>query len=207
VSRNEVLLIFLRLPEPGRVKTRLIPAVGAERAASIYRELVERVAATVAAVRRPGLSTWAMVEPGTRLDEAAGWLGEGLRYVAQARGDLGDRLESAFRRAFDEGAPRVVAIGTDCVELTPDLLAEAFERLNESDAVLGPARDGGYYLIGLSRPVADLFAGIPWSTAETAAVTRARLAAASARTHELPMLRDVDTPDDLHAAGIDDRAP
>jgi rSAM/selenodomain-associated transferase 1 len=195
------------VPEPGRVKTRLIPAVGAERAASIYRKLVERVVATVAAVTRPGLSAWALVEPGSGLDEAAHWLGEGLRYVAQSKGDLGDRLESAFRQAFDEGASRVVAIGTDCMELTPDLLSQAFERLGDRDAVLGPAEDGGYYLIGLSRPVADLFTDIPWSTAETAAVTRARLSSASARTHELPTLRDVDTPEDLRAAGLDDRAP
>jgi rSAM/selenodomain-associated transferase 1 len=92
------------------------------------------------------------------------WLGPGLSYSPQSEGDLGDRMVAAFDLAFCAGATRVIIAGTDCPELTEAMLVEAFEALGEVDAVLGPARDGGYYLIGLRKRNPELFVSIPWGT-------------------------------------------
>ena len=104
----------------------------------------------------------------------ADWLGPDLACLPQARGDLGARLESAFAAAFADGATAVLAMGTDCPGLTTDRLRAALAALAASDLVLGPATDGGYYLIGLARPAPELFAGVPWGTERVLAATLAR---------------------------------
>jgi len=195
----EAVLLFVRYPEAGRVKTRLIPALGAEGAAGLYERMAGEVARRVGAWQRPGLRRVAVVEPAERAAAVGGWLGEGFAVAPQAAGDLGARLTTAFDEAFAVGARRVVAIGTDCLDLTTELLGEAFGALTGVDAVVGPAFDGGYYLIGLRRPILAAFAAIPWSSPETFTVTLDRLQGAGASIHLLPPLRDLDTPDDLDA--------
>lgn len=195
----EALLVFLRWPEPGRAKTRLIPRLGALGAARVYRRVAGHVCAEAAALDRPTLSRIAHVEPAARVDDVTAWLGPAFRVVPQSAGDLGDRMQSAFGAAFAEGAARAVIIGTDCPDVDARLLGEAFDALLTHDAVFGPAYDGGYYLLGLRRPMPLLFAGVPWSTSETGAITLARLAAAEASVATLPELRDLDEPADLDA--------
>lgn len=198
-TTNEILLLFVRFPEAGRAKTRLIPALGADGAAALYRRMATEVAAEAGRLARLGLGHRALVEPPERVGEVGRWLGPRWQAVAQAAGDLGARLSAAFDDAFAAGATRVVAIGTDCLDLDTDLLGLAFDHLGDHDAVVGPATDGGYYLIGLAHPVASCFEAVPWSTSETLSVTRARLAAADCTVAELPELCDLDTPDDLAA--------
>ena len=196
---REALLLFLRFPEPGRVKTRLIPRLGAVGAAEVYRRLVEDAAGKARALARPGLLCAAFAEPPERLEEVRRWLGPLFLTVAQAEGDLGRRLEEAFTWAFKRGARRAVAIGTDCPGLTVSLLLEAFQNLALNDAVLGPALDGGYYLIGLSRSIPEAFETIPWSTSSVLEATLGRLAAQGASFRLLEALRDLDTPEDYEA--------
>jgi rSAM/selenodomain-associated transferase 1 len=195
----EVLLLFVRHPEAGRVKTRLIPLLGEVGAAGLYRQMAGEIARRLGEVARPGLARVALVEPPQRQAEVGRWLGNRFTPWPQAVGDLGVRLTDAFQRAFDHGAARVVAVGTDCLDLSTAILHQAFDRLAASDAVLGPAIDGGYYLIGLRRPLPVAFEGIPWSTDATLAVTRQRLGDVGATCHLLPVLRDLDTADDLAA--------
>jgi len=195
----EALLLFVRYPEAGRVKTRLISALGAEGAAALYERMAGEVAARVAKLRRPGLRRVALVEPPERVAAVGEWLGEGFTAVPQADGDLGARLTAAFAAAFDGGARRVVAIGSDCLDLTPELIHEAFDTLGRVEAVVGPALDGGYYLIGLGRAIPAAFAAIPWSSPDTLTATLDRLQGAGASLHLLPRLRDLDTPGDLDA--------
>ncbi len=197
---EEILLVFLRYPEPGKVKTRLIPALGEVGAAETYRRLTERVVRTVVAVDRPGLLPIAYVEPLERVGDVRSWLGEELDTLGQPTGDLGERLSYGFSWAFDRGADRVAAIGTDCIELTSEGIEEAFERLRHSDGVVGPACDGGYYLIGLSRPLPEVFHDIPWSSDRTASVTLERFEKAGASVDRLEPLRDIDTWEDLEAS-------
>ena len=152
---------MLKFPRPGAVKTRLVPALGERRACELYRALVRQ---TMAEVARFAAGKAVVVEARVAAapDEPAAraWLGVGPTIRAQGDGDLGQRMDRAVRAALDDGADRVVVIGGDCPRLTAAHLAAAFAALAKSDAVLGPALDGGYYLIGLRRPLPALFHGL-----------------------------------------------
>jgi len=196
---EEAIFLFLRFPEPGQAKTRLIPELGAEGAAEVYRKMAEQVADIVRELDRPGLLKVAYYSPAEKGQEIRKWLGNDFHFVAQPDGDLGRRLEDAFVGGFRKGARRIVAIGTDCVEITEEIILEAFEALSEADAAIGPALDGGYYLMGLNRPCHSVFRGIPWSTDKTLRETLARLRGCGLNVRLLPPLMDIDTPEDLKA--------
>lgn len=202
---SERLIVFTRYPVPGTTKTRLIPAIGPERAAALQRQMTE---ATLSAARSLGeqreLSIEVLFTGGTR-SQLVAWLGADLDYRPQATGDLGQRLVAAFAAAFAAGARRVVAIGIDCPELTAELLGQAFERLATVPVVIGPATDGGYYAIGLQRPIPELFVGIAWSSDRVCRQTLAIARRLGLTVAELPPLSDVDRPDDL--ARLPDFAP
>jgi uncharacterized protein len=193
-SMRRCVLFFVKYPEPGKVKTRLAATVGAERAAAIYRSLAE-------AVRRRlprDVEVLVLCDPPERAAEIAHWLGQRPdQCVPQAAGDLGTRLEAAFAAGFARGIEALAVIGSDCVEITPAHFAEVWEALATHDAVLGPAVDGGYYLLALRAPQPALFRDIAWSTDGVCRQTLERAAVAGLRVHLLPTLRDVDTEEDL----------
>ncbi len=135
--------------------------------------------------------------PGDAGDEVRAWLGEGPRYLPQGDGPLGVRMRAAFRAAFASGARRVVVVGSDLPELSTALLRRAFECLEAREAVVGPARDGGYYLLGLARPLPGIFEGIAWSTPGVLAATLQRLRATGVEPALLEELADVDVAADL----------
>lgn len=191
--------MFVRYPEPGRTKTRLIPTLGSEEAARIYKLMAEHVASVVASLDRPGLEKVVYFEPEPRREEIKEWMGEGFTYHCQPDADLGRRLANGFVWGFGKGAKRVVAIGTDCVELKLEILEESFDALEETDSTVGPALDGGYYLIGLRRFCASAFRGIPWSTERTLRETLARLRGCGLNVRILPPLMDIDDHEDLAA--------
>jgi hypothetical protein len=189
-------VVFARAPVPGEAKTRLIPALGAAGAAALHERLVDRALATAAA------AALGPVELCCTPDEAHPALAalarrHGARLGAQGPGDLGERMNAAFRRVL-AGAPRAILIGCDCPALAPRHLREAAAALaGGHDAVLAPAEDGGYVLIGLARVPAGLFAGIAWGGPDVLEQTRARLAGLGWRWLELETLWDVDRPEDL----------
>ena len=188
---DRALVVFVKHPAPGTVKTRLAAAVGPEAAASLYRALAERV--LEATTPRAGeYERLVFFDPPEALAEMRAWL-PGVRLVAQSAGDLGARLTDATARAFARGASRVAAVGTDVPGLARDTVLAALDALDAADVAIGPTEDGGYYLLALPQPRPELFAGIAWSTSSVAAETRARAAAAGLVVHELPVLRDVDT--------------
>lgn len=192
---QEHLLIFARYPELGRVKTRLAAGLGADKALAVYRQLLDHTAAVVAPlpVQR---TLWLAAAP----PAGAAPLWPDTPYRLQPLvPDLGQRMAHAFDAAFAVGARRVVIIGTDCPGLSTALLQAAFRALHTADVVLGPATDGGYYLLGLRRPQPALFQGIPWSTDTVRRDTLAAARQQGLRVHELPPLRDVDTEDDWRA--------
>ena len=183
------ILVFAKAPVPGRVKTRLIPALGAEGAAALAREMLER---TLGEALATGLDVELCGDP-----DAAGWheARPGLALTAQGEGGLGERLARAAARGLEEGP--VLLIGSDCPGLDRRRLAEAAAALETCDAVLHPAHDGGYALLGLRRFDASLFEGIAWSTGAVAEQTIARIAALCWTLRELDVLWDVDEPADL----------
>ena len=196
-----MILLFAKYPVPGQVKTRLIPALGADRAARLHRRLTE---AALDTGRESGLSV-AVCAAGAPLHRFRAWLGDGLRYERQSNGDLGRRLDHAFTAAFHRGSSTVIAIGADVPGLTPTILREAARALESTDVVLGPATDGGYTLIGVRQPQPALFRNIAWGTDQVLAQTRTALAASGLTCCELPELSDVDRPDDLDGVANDPR--
>ena len=193
-----VILIFLKAPRPGQVKTRLAASVGAEKACAIYRTLAEgQLRRLPADCRVSVVFTPADAEP-----EMRSWLGDAYAFEPQAEGDLGRRLRLAFARAFDADAGPVIAIGGDCPGLGAGPIDRARGLLEEggNEVVLGPTEDGGYYLIGLRAPRPGLFEDIPWSTPETRAATRARAESMGLALAQLETLYDIDEPADWQRA-------
>jgi rSAM/selenodomain-associated transferase 1 len=201
---KKLVLVFLKFPEPGRVKTRLAEGLGEVGAAEAYSQLVGRVFEVLEEVS--GAEIRVLYDPPERQQEVVGWIEglvglqvrEGLNFVAQAPGDLGERLEGAFEGAFGDGYGQVAAIGTDCVDLSAATFEATWERLAVAEVVFGPSRDGGYYLVGLKGPRAEIFREIPWSSEETLEASLAAAEAAGMDVALLEELRDVDTIEDWH---------
>jgi uncharacterized protein len=188
---SDLLIVFVKSPRPGLVKTRLAAAVGAVHAAALYRAMAERVLRETASHRRV-----VFFDPPDSGADIGTWLPtETCR--PQSTGDLGARMASAFQWAFDGGADRVVLIGTDVPALSGDDVSGAFDALTRHDLVLGPAFDGGYYLIGLRQPAPALFDGITWSTPAVLGQTLELAESLGLTTTPLAARGDVDTVDDL----------
>lgn len=200
---RRAILVFVRAPQPGRVKTRLAAAVGDEAALRIYTRLAEHTLAEVRALAAEDVAVRVHYAPADAGDEVRAWLGAGPLYLQQANGDLGKRMMDAFARAFADGADRVVIVGSDLPEVSASLLRRAFELLDAHPAVIGPARDGGYYLLGLRRMVNGIFDGIEWSTPSVLRTTLERFSAAGVEPAALEELADVDTVDDLPPGWLD----
>jgi len=191
------LAVFLKAPRPGTVKTRLASEIGSRQALRLYRVMVAR---TLECVRRAGFDATLWFTPQDAASEMRFWLGEGWDLRPQSSGDLGARLSAAEHAVPTGGA--WVAIGVDCPRLTSELLQEAFDMIQHGSIVLGPATDGGYYLIGGTTPLPELFTEMPWGTDRVLGETRARLQRAAAPWCELPELRDVDTAAAARAEGL-----
>ncbi|MCB0345257.1 MAG: TIGR04282 family arsenosugar biosynthesis glycosyltransferase [Bdellovibrionales bacterium] len=200
---SESLVIFLRYPAAGEVKTRLVPALGEVGAARFYRKMAESVCSKVNSNARIDRRGIAYFTPHSAESQIQAWLGSELQLRAQPEGDLGKRLDHIFGERFDSGDSSVVAIGTDCVDLDGNLVDAAFNQLKSNDAVLGPAQDGGYYLIGLSKPMPGLFENIPWSSHDTFDATVQKLRKFEAKLSCLKTLRDIDVPEDLKHLSVD----
>jgi rSAM/selenodomain-associated transferase 1 len=196
------IVVFVRYPEPGRTKTRLIPAIGAEKAAALHRFLAERVLSVIREWSgRRTVSVEIRYEGAdeTRMRE---WMGSGLVYNVQRGSDIGERMQNAFEDAFNEKFNQVIIVGTDLPFLDSEILESALNLLNTRDLVLGPATDGGYYLIGLKAPVPLLFRDISWGTDR---VLDRTVHAASSLGMTIAFARaldDVDRPEDLQKLAL-----
>jgi len=190
------VMVFAKAPTPGEAKTRLIPALGAAGAAALHRRLVMHCLRAARESRLGPVELWCAPDTSDPFfRECERRLGANLR--AQGKGDLGARMQRAFESALARAA-RAILVGSDIPALSARYLRDADQALvRGDDAVIGPAEDGGYALIGLSRCDPELFRDVPWGGPEVLAETRRRLAALSWRSSELPVLWDVDRPEDL----------
>ncbi|MBE9012341.1 TIGR04282 family arsenosugar biosynthesis glycosyltransferase [Pseudanabaenaceae cyanobacterium LEGE 13415] len=191
---QEQLIIFTRYPEAGKAKTRLIPALGDVGAAELHRQMTE---STIAEVRKLENVSICVYFTGSSIEQMQDWLGDNLEYQLQPSGDLGDRLIHIFQTMFDRGARSVIAIGTDCPDLTSEIIMQAFAQLKTHHLSIGAATDGGYYLIGLDQLIPDVFQNIAWSTDVVFQQTLEIVQRLELSIAFLPTLHDVDRPEDL----------
>lgn len=194
---QEQLIIFTRYPEPGKTKTRMIPILGEQGAANLQRQMTEATIKIAKHLNRDRSVFLTIYFTGANEELMKKWLGNDIIYQQQSEGDLGQRMELAFEKSFLQGIKRVVIIGIDCPDLDETILNQAFNSLKQQDLVLGAAVDGGYYLIGLSKLVPQLFKGINWGTCEVFAQTQAIARQLKLSVSYLPVLRDIDRPEDL----------
>ena len=195
------VVVFGREPIPGEVKSRLVAGIGAEAAARVYAAILEH---TLEVARNSG----ARVVLSLAEVPSGSWARDVGAVVEIQRGkDLGDRMDDAFARRFAEGERRVVMVGSDCPWFTATHVAKASAKLGGADAVLGPAADGGYWLVAQRPPGLAMFARIPWSSPETLEETRKRISALGGNWFELEELVDIDTLEDLDLVLDDPRTP
>lgn len=190
--RPDKLIVFVKAPVAGQVKTRLARAVGAAPAAAIYRRMVEIILGNLAALEDVEIH----YAPADARGAIEHWLRPGWDALPQTEGSLGDRLIASFESAFERGAHRVVLIGTDCPEVTAQDIRDAWRALSSNDLVLGPATDGGYWLIGLAQRNPTVFENITWSSSLVLEQTLAHAREFMLKTQLLRELSDVDTEED-----------
>lgn len=206
---NCKILLFTRYPEKGKTKTRLIGELGADGAALLHKKLTDRVFMQASLLRqRSGIETIVYFSGGSSKNMTS-WLGP-IDCVEQMSGDLGQKMRGAFEHSFARGTETAVLIGSDIPDISAELLQQAFDALSTKDVVIGPSRDGGYYLIGMTAKAARnhksgtmppllplLFDKMKWSTGDLFENTMHRLESVGYETAVLPTLRDIDIPSDL----------
>jgi len=198
---KQTLIIFTRYPEAGKTKTRLISVLGENGAAELQQKLTEHTLNQVSELEPIRSLNVRIYFSGGNAILMRHWLGNQYSYYPQVSGDLGKRLIAAVEESFTQGIEKAVIIGCDCPDLTSQLMNQAFEKLSDSDLVLGKAVDGGYYLIGLNQCLPELFQGIDWGTNVVLEQTVAIANRLGLTISYLPLLNDIDTPQDLTERG------
>ena len=191
------LFLFTRFPQPGRTKTRLIPALGAVGAADLQRQMTEYLLRRFQKICQARPLTLEVHFAGGSKAQMRRWLGDTAVLMPQCQGDLGERLTFALQQGFAGGLQQILVVGSDCPDITEAQIKQALTALETHDVVLGPAVDGGYYLIGLNHLHAPLFKDIPWSTAQVLERTRAIAHQSDLSVALLTPLSDIDRPEDL----------
>lgn len=190
------MIVFLRAPEKGRVKTRLAREVGENKALALYKAFVQK---TLLAVERSGMDHRICFFPADKQALVAGWLGPDHGYMPQLGNDLGQRMGNALAAVFDQGAPKAILVGTDIPDINSHHLLEAMDLLDQKQVVIGPSLDGGYWLIGFQREgfCPDLFLQVDWGTETVFSSTLEKCKAAKLSLGLLPALQDIDSLEDL----------
>jgi rSAM/selenodomain-associated transferase 1 len=191
-DNDNCVLFFVKYPTPGKVKTRLAQEVGSDQAVELYKCFVEDV---VTLLDRLNIHFKFYFYPADARKRFMSWLGQKYDYVPQVGTDLGKRMQSAFSHAFEEGFRRAVIIGSDIPDLPEDFLRQAFWEMDTHDVVLGPANDGGYYLVGFTRKgfLPEAFENVAWSSDSVFEQTVSILKQNRRRVCLLPQWYDVDT--------------
>jgi len=182
------ILLFLKSPRPGLVKTRLAKDIGNQEACDIYKKLVNHTLKQL-----PDTSNVVInYTPKDSLPEFQNWLDSPFQYVPQSDGDLGDRMSYACNLAFEDGADAVILLGGDCPGITSNHIKKITTLLQEGKNILGPAKDGGYWTLGLTKPFPEVFQNIPWSTETVSALTRKKFQDFNRNLSQIDILEDVD---------------
>lgn len=197
--------IMIKYPEPGRVKTRLATDIGHEKAVEICRQVTEQVMNNTVPFNQY-FRRIVFYDPPERSEDFIQWLGH-EQFIPQQGSDVGERMNNAIRELLACGAKKAVLTGTDIPALNSTIISSAFSALDHADIVIGPAADGGYYLIGMKEPHGELFRDIPWSTERVFETTASRIRQLGLSVSHAVKLADIDRVEDLknlfgsHSAG------
>jgi rSAM/selenodomain-associated transferase 1 len=195
---ENLLVMFVKYPEPGQVKSRLALTLGDRKAAQVYKSVTEELISAVVPSSSDTVYDMAVAySPADAAQDMRTWLRSGIQLMPQSGANLGERLQNAFAAGFADGYARIIIIGSDCPAVTRELVRDALHRLKIHEVVIGPAADGGYYLIGLSRSAPELFTNIDWSTEHVFDQTIEKCDRLGLAYTLLPPLRDIDRPEDL----------
>ena len=190
LSMTSALIIFVRNPVLGKVKTRIAAAIGDKNALAVYKHLLQHTKDITG-----GLPVSRFVFYADEITTNDLW--NGYEKCLQTGTDLGKRISNAFEWLFEKGFSKIVIIGSDCLELDEKMISDAFLKLNESEIVIGPATDGGYYLLGMQSPFKNLFENIIWSSGNVFTETLKQIQQKKLIVHLLPTLNDVDEAKDI----------
>ncbi len=188
---SEAIIIFVRNPELGKGKTRLAATLGHEKALEIYQQLL---AHTLTVTKNIAAEKFVFYEGA--IAERDMWHEAGYHQLLQIETSLGKKMHHAFENVLEKGHDKVVIIGSDCIELTQSIIEDAFRQLNTKDIVIGPANDGGYYLLGMKRLHPELFTNKKWSTDTVYGATIDNFNELGLSYNVLPVLIDIDTEED-----------
>ena len=193
------VIVMTRYPEAGKVKTRLIETLGENGAADLHKRMAEHTMSTLQPLHDIEIADLFVFFNGSSNEHMQQWLGPFFEYHPQQGSDLGEKMVNAFKYIFNSGYNRAVILGTDCPDIEGATVIQALKYLRSADLVLGPAEDGGYYLLGLNQTIPQLFEGIEWGSDRVLAQTTQRAKQQNLSIEYLHPLRDIDTPADLES--------
>jgi rSAM/selenodomain-associated transferase 1 len=194
MAKDELLMVFVKNRVLGKVKTRIAKTMGDIQAMEIYSLLLLH---TISVTK--GLDCDKMLFYSDSLEEEDHWKKSGFMPFVQTGNDLGERMKNAFQLAFSKNYKKIIIIGSDCFEITQDIITEGFRALDKNKVVFGPAQDGGYYLLGMTTFINELFVDKPWSTEHLLKASLLELSNKNIQSHLLPMLNDIDEEADWQA--------
>jgi hypothetical protein len=189
---SELLMIFVKNPVAGKVKTRLAKTIGPEKAMEVYQHLIDHTRAVT-----ESLPVDKAVFYSDEIDTTDAWTSSLFQKFDQEGSDLGKRMYNAFKLGFGKAYRKIVVIGSDTFDITSEIISESFQLLERNNFVLGPSHDGGYYLLGMSAMHAQLFRNKKWSSENVLHDTLVDIRNMNGSYHLLPELVDVDTEEDL----------
>lgn len=197
---KKAIILFIKFPREGEVKTRLAKDIGQKRATHFYQKCVEKIIHEIRELKRTHpIELFVYVSNSKDLSLCRNWLGEDFSYFSQRGEGLGQRLINASNDVFKIGYESLLIAGSDIPELSVKIFKKAFENLKNADFTIGPSPDGGYYLIGMKKPEPDVFNNISWSTDKVFGQTIDKIQSLQKVYTTLPSLRDIDTFEDFKA--------
>ena len=219
LKMDNTLIVFLKYPTPGQVKTRLAKDIGNERSCFIYKSLAEHVIKNIIPKNQRTYDVRIFFTPADKANEIKAWLkpflnimpGTSAQFISQEGNDLGKRMSTAFKKTLQSypcvnedkrfSSHQAIIIGTDCPEIDAELIKNAFKVLKRKDVIIGPCKDGGYYLIGMTRYIPELFVDIDWSTSRVFDQTIEKIRKNNLSYGILKTLSDIDRIEDLYIGG------
>jgi len=191
------IIVFVKFPQKGKVKTRLAKDMGEYFATEFYRICAEHILSEIKKLKKDNFTPYIYCHSNSEVEIVSGWVGKEFIVRAQIDGDLGERMFRSFKEVFHQGFSKALIIGTDIPDITSDLINGAALKLDENDFVVGPSSDGGYYLLGMNKPITEIFLDLNWSTSLVLKYTLDKIKSLKLKAGLLDELIDVDTKNDL----------